>query len=466
MNFTQNNPSVISHRHLCASILSVCLPFLLSGCLMTRSEAGRSAGYDTIDLTIGVLPVSGSLNPEQNMFPGLARAMNQYGRFKSIEPAAAHPEKKFDLLLMCGPPGFAPDIKLVSGYTGKELFSDSVVALYGMGAKTAVNKIAEALSVGTPAYQRIMADRAVYRKEQEKALAATTISKDEMRAMLEDATKKVVGTPKPEPPATRSFVSEVDTPAYQLKENPNNFAIVIGIEKYSEVPEAQHAERDAEAFKNHLLALGYPRRNIIHLAGEKAGRAGIEKFVETWLPRNVNENSRVFFYFSGHGAPDAETKQAYLVPWDGDPKFLENTAYPVKRLYEKLNALSAKEVVVALDTCFSGLGGRSVVPKGSRPMGLALESPLAAIGRLVVFTASANDEISGSDDTQGHGLFTYYFLKGLNGSTKEPGGRITAKGLYNFLQPEVQNEARRQNRSQTPQLLSSQSGNLATLTLR
>jgi uncharacterized caspase-like protein len=301
-----------------------------------------------------------------------------------------------------------------------------------------------------------MADRAVYRKEQEKALAATTISKDEMRAMLEDATKKVVGTQKQEPSVARSFVSDVDTPAYQIKENPHNFAIVIGIEKYSEVPEAHHAERDAEAFKNHLLALGYPRRNIIHLAGEKAGRAGIEKFVETWLPRNVNENSRVFFYFSGHGAPDAETKQAYLVPWDGDPKFLENTAYPVKRLYEKLNALPAKEVVVALDTCFSGLGGRSVVPKGSRPMGLSLESPMAAIGRLVVFTASANDEISGSDDTQGHGLFTYYFLKGLNGGTKEPGGRITAQGLYKFLSPEVQNEARRQNRSQTPQLLSSQ----------
>jgi uncharacterized caspase-like protein len=112
------------------------------------------------------------------------------------------------------------------------------------------------------------------------------------------------------------------------------------------------------------------------------------------------------------------------------------------------------------------LGGRSVVPKGSRPMGLALESPLAAIGRLVVFTASANDEISGAEDTQGHGLFTYYFLKGLNGGTKEPGGHITVQGLYKFLSPEVQNEARRQNRSQTPQLLPPHASSLATLTLR
>jgi len=365
---------------------------------------------------------------------------------------------------------FTNSYRVFSAYSKRLLFPISASFVNGGDSevKNAFRTINQELNSNMELYEQVVMERKEYlqRQEQSKPIAGGGLSKGDLKEIVKAAVEGASQAQKKEPEAKALIVSDVDKPTYQSPENPNNFAVVIGIEKYSEVPEAQFAERDAETVKNHLSALGYPRRNIVHLSGEKAGRAAIEKFVETWLPRNVNEHSRVFFYFSGHGAPDVETKQAYLVPWDGDPKFLENTAYPVKRLYEKLNSLPAKEVVVALDTCFSGLGGRSVVPKGSRPMGLSIESPLAAIGRLVVFTASANDEISGSEDTQGHGLFTYYFLKGLNGATKESGGHVTVKGLHNFLSPEVQNEARRQNRSQTPQLLPPHAGNLATLILR
>jgi hypothetical protein len=49
-------------------ILAVITLFTIPGCAgdmtgMSRSEAGRRGGYDTLDLTIGVLAVSGSLNP-------------------------------------------------------------------------------------------------------------------------------------------------------------------------------------------------------------------------------------------------------------------------------------------------------------------------------------------------------------------------------------------------------------------
>ena len=75
-------------------------------------------------------------------------------------------------------------------------------------------------------------------------------------------------------------------------------------------------------------------------------------------PRNL-------VYLSGHGAPDPKSGAAYIVPWDGDPNFLETTAYPVSRLYQKLGALKAREIVVALDSCFSGANlarGRRLEP--------------------------------------------------------------------------------------------------------
>jgi hypothetical protein len=262
------------------------------------------------------------------------------------------------------------------------------------------------------------------------------------------------------PVAAKTYHSDVDEPTYKIAQSDANFALVVGIEKYADLPQADFAERDAQAMRDHLLALGYPPRNVVLLKGDKAVRSGIEKYVESWLPSHVDENSKVFVYFSGHGAPDVKTGAAYLVPWDGDVKFLENTGYPVKRLYEKLNELKAKQVVVALDSCFSGAGGRSVIPRGLRPLVTKIDTGSAA-GKLVVFAATAADEVTGSEESQGHGLFTYYFLKGLNSHH----GDITAQKLYAYLKPHVQDGARLSNRDQTPQLMPADLGERASLKL-
>ena len=252
-------------------------------------------------------------------------------------------------------------------------------------------------------------------------------------------------------PRKETLVSDIDKPSYKLAERPGDYAIVVGIGKYSDIPEAMFAERDAEAVRDHLIAEGFPSRNVVFLSGERAGYKGIEKFVETWLPKNVGEDGRVFFYFSGHGAPDPKTGQAYLLPYDGDPNYLENTGYPLERLYAKLSALKAKEVIVALDSCFSGAGGRSVMAQGARPLVMKVDA-MPAQKNLTVFAAASADQITSTLEDQGHGTFTYYFLKGLGGDAKDPSGRVTAKALYDYLKPKVQDAARRLNREQEPAL--------------
>lgn len=249
-------------------------------------------------------------------------------------------------------------------------------------------------------------------------------------------------------PEAKVFASDVDKPAYQSAEDPDRFALVIGVEKYASLPVADFAERDARAVQEHLLALGVPQRNSVFLAGNNATKTSIEKYVETWLPQNTTERSRVFVFFSGHGAPDPKSGQAYLVPWDGDPKYLKSTGYAIPRLFEKLNALKARQIVVALDSCFSGTGGRSVLAKGTRPLVTRLDLGEDRLGRVVLLSASGEDEISGTEESQGHGLFTYYFLKALN----ELGGKSSLRGVFDYLRPKVQDAARRDNRDQTPQL--------------
>jgi len=250
-----------------------------------------------------------------------------------------------------------------------------------------------------------------------------------------------------------AYSSDVDSPTYRVAPSSDSFALVIGVENYASLPKAEFAARDAQAVRAHLESLGYPPRNTIVLTDSQAARSSVQKYVETWLPKVVGAGSRVFVYFAGHGAPDPETGQTYLLPWDGDPKFLADTGYPLKQLYAKLDALPAKRVIVALDACFSGAGGRSVLPTGARPLVTKVDTAKGAAGRLVVFSAAAADEITGTAPGQGHGLFTYYFLKGLNGAAPPEGGAVTVQQLYDYLAPNVEDAARRDNRDQTPQLL-------------
>mgnify|MGYP001610489349 CR=1 FL=1 len=224
---------------------------------------------------------------------------------------------------------------------------------------------------------------------------------------------------------------------------------MVGVEKYTDLPEAQFAERDAGAVREHLLALGYPSRNVVLLAGQRASRAGLAKTLETWLPNQVKASSKVLFYYSGHGAPDPRAGDAYLVPSDGDPQYLKDTAYPLARLYQKLGGLKARQVVVVLDACFSGTGGRSVLAKGTRPLVTRVESEKGLPAKVRLLAASDGDQISGTDPEQGHGLMTYHLLKALN----ESKGRASLQEAFESLKSRVEDAARRDNREQTPQLL-------------
>lgn len=281
---------------------------------------------------------------------------------------------------------------------------------------------------------------------------AFDVAQGAARGLLIDAKPK----PKAAPAAAASaeapekkIVSDVDAPTYRRAEDPRKFAVVVGIEKYKSLPAAQFAERDAAAVRAHLEALGYPKRHVVYLAGDNATRSSLAGYLQSWLPKNVKEDSEVFFYFSGHGAPDAETKKAYLVPWDASAEFLSESGYPLDELYSRLAKLGAARVVVALDSCFSGAGGRSVFASGARPLVTKLDLGEAAPDKLVVLAAASAEQISGAQTAQGHGLFTYYLLQGLEKSK----GDSSVKALYEYAKPKVMDDARLDNREQTPQLL-------------
>lgn len=263
------------------------------------------------------------------------------------------------------------------------------------------------------------------------------------------------------PQATASQpASDVDRPpSVKVKPKTNAYAILIGIESYrNKLPKAEYAAHDAAVMNDYLTrVMGYQEENVVLLLNDRAAKSDIEKYFERWLPNRVEKDASVFVYFSGHGAPNPKTGDAYLVPYDGDPAFVDETGYGLKRLYGQLAKLPAKDVVVMLDSCFSGAGGRSVIGKGMRPMVLTMENQFLAGGKTVVLAASSGAQVSSTYDQKGHGLLTYYFLKGLQGAAdKNKDGGIDLAEVFDYLKPQVERTARRDfNNEQTPQLLGS-----------
>ncbi|MCX5853684.1 MAG: caspase family protein [Deltaproteobacteria bacterium] len=255
-----------------------------------------------------------------------------------------------------------------------------------------------------------------------------------------------------------SVKSDIDElPPIKSKPNRNAYAIVIGIENYRQkLPKADFAVGDAKLVSEYLSkVMGYPEENVVTLLNDHATHIDLVKYFEKWLPNNVETGGTVFVYYSGHGAPNTKTGDAYLVPYDGDPSFIEQTGYPLKKLYKSLNKLQAKEIIVALDSCFSGAGGRSVIAKGARPLVMNLQSNMILSKNMTVLSASSGDQTSSTYDEKGHGLFTYFMLKGIkNEDVVKPDGSIKMDDLFGYIKPQVERIARKQyNNEQTPQLM-------------
>ncbi|MBU0481574.1 MAG: caspase family protein [Proteobacteria bacterium] len=196
-------------------------------------------------------------------------------------------------------------------------------------------------------------------------------------------------------------------------------AVVIGNAKYDDkdIPSVNFAVNDAELVKNYLInTLGYREGNIIFEANASKGvfesifgtsDTHKGKLFEYLTP----QQSDIFVFYSGHGAPSLETKKGYILPVDGNANNVRISGYSLDLLYENLAKMPAKSVTVVTDACFSG----APLFKKASPVGIIVNNPLAASTNTTLINSSAGTELSSWYTEKGHGLFTYYFLLGLTG---------------------------------------------------
>lgn len=233
--------------------------------------------------------------------------------------------------------------------------------------------------------------------------------------------------------------SDVDTniPISEFKRE-NTFAVIFANENYENAGETvQYAYNDGQVFKDYCeKALGIPKENIHFRADATLANM---KFELNWLKitAKAHEDVQIIVYYAGHGMPNPNTNDAYLLPVDGYSSDY-TTAIKLSELYEQLNSIPTKNTLVFLDACFSGttrsnsdnmltnVRGVRTAPKMSNPK-----------GNMVVFSATSNTQTAHPYHEQSHGLFTYFMLKWLRDNYQN----VVLGNWYDYINKEVSRTA-------------------------
>jgi hypothetical protein len=255
-----------------------------------------------------------------------------------------------------------------------------------------------------------------------------------------------------EPTDTTRILSPNRIPALRPRDA---VAIIIGIEKYRRVPNADFANRDASVFYDYARrALGIKPENIRLLVDDKAGAAEILRTFNTWLPTRVNKNTTdVYVFYSGHGLPSEDGDDLYFLPHEVDRDLLQRTAITQKEVVQAIELTDPKSVTMFIDSCYSGQSrtGTSLLAS-ARPISIAPKASTDFPSNFMVISASAPDQISSSSPELKHGIFSYYLMLGMEGEADgNKDGQITVGEMQTYLSQQVTRRAIGMNRTQSPQ---------------
>jgi hypothetical protein len=248
-----------------------------------------------------------------------------------------------------------------------------------------------------------------------------------------------------------SFVSAQKpfTPRDTTITGPQTFAMILGISNYRFIKSLQYADKDAELFKDYLKSPGggsVKEDNFYCLLNNQVTSTNFFVKGNDWLEaKQLQKGDKLFIYLAGHGdAIDEEL--SFFLGYDCNPRGDKNTymsagetiqLYSLKKSIIKQETKKGVEVFFIMDACRSGelpggIAGQNFINKAIS------EKPE---GEVIMLAASAG-QLSWEDVSigNGHGLFTYYLVDGLNGSADTIDGsdnKVTLREIQAYVNKNV-----------------------------
>lgn len=272
-----------------------------------------------------------------------------------------------------------------------------------------------------------------YRSENSANYDYTDVKLDVNSFIAQNANKRSEKNKPTEKTTVIRAKSDVDRDIPRTSRHADNtIALIMANENYKNVSNVTCALNDGETFSKYCnQTLGIPDKQVILIENltyaEMLG--AISRLKQ--LVNSMNDEVEVIFYYAGHGFPDEASKDAYLLPIDGDG-YSTTMSYPLKQLYHELSGLRANSVMVFLDACFSGATRSEEMLKSVR--GVALKPQMATPeGNMYILSAASDQETALPYMEKNHGMFTYFLLKKL----QESKGNVTLEELSRYVEENV-----------------------------
>jgi hypothetical protein len=228
-------------------------------------------------------------------------------------------------------------------------------------------------------------------------------------------------------------------------------ALLIGMASFDDGPHfpsfvVSRINNDVTTLSKALTKNGFQVRQVFN---NRLTRVEIMAALDGFI-NDTQPGDRLVIYISSHGFADPQNQTDGYVA-TSDCSYLSPSVACI-RLADLQNAAqraltgrSARQVLIAVDSCFSGLG---VVAKAGTSPNFAR---LAVRPGAYMMTAGMADQLAQIDPALKMSTFTHFLAEGLEGAAAhyDRGGVITLSDLYTYVQYNV---AKQSNSQQIPML--------------
>ena len=193
-------------------------------------------------------------------------------------------------------------------------------------------------------------------------------------------------------------------------------ALVVGINYYQHGSQLYGCVDDAHAVKSALErnSDGTVNFSVKLLTGSGSNHPVLRSELREYIQELFEgECETALFYFAGHG--HIEVTGGYLLASDAKEG---HEGIPLGEVLTFANQSAAKNKIIVLDSCHSGIAGA----RPSTPTSAELNEGIT------ILTASTSDQYA--TETNGAGVFTTLFVDALNGAAGNLVGDVTPGSVY------------------------------------
>lgn len=248
------------------------------------------------------------------------------------------------------------------------------------------------------------------------------------------------------------------TPAIAA-DNPQSWALLVGVNAYSEIRPLNYCVPDMEALREKLTDAGFAADNVFLLtdtAAElkyKPTRNNILRQLEV-LVQIIGPKDKLVVAFSGHGVHFNNT--SYYCPADANLVKPAETLVPLDKVYQMIDSCEAQVKVLLVDACRNDPfrpGDKSAADavKAAGLRGVTGEGESLPEG-IVLLSSCKRGQESYEDENLRHGVFMHFLLKGLEGEADaDQDTSVSLLELYKFAEVKTRvYVARSRNAAQVP----------------